>query len=303
MARLAVPRLADWCSVDIADGQCRRATRGRARRPGEGPVRARARRRYPPDPRSTTGAPNVLRTGKSELYAEISKEMIERGARDAEHLRIIRELDLRSAIVVPLQGRERVFGAITLVYAASNRRYGAGRPRISPRSSRAARALIIERRKLEEEAALANRTKDEFLATMSHELRTPLQAILGWATMLRARRDARSGEAIEAIVRNATAQARLIDDILDVSRIISGKLRLSLARVDVAGVDPRGGRCRAAGRGGDARSRSPRTSPPDLGDLARRSGSRCSRSCGTSLSNAVKFTATGRPRRRARRAR
>ena len=62
-------------------------------------------RRYPPDPNAPTGVPNVIRTGTSELYPEISREMLERGARDAEHLRIIRELDLRSAMIVPLRGR------------------------------------------------------------------------------------------------------------------------------------------------------------------------------------------------------
>src|SRR3569623_3737133 len=76
---------------------------------------------------------------------------------------------------------------------------------------------------------------DEFPATVCHELRTPLQAILGWATMRK--RGARDpAAAIDAVIRNATAQARLIDDMLDVSRIISGKLRLQIGRVDIAGV-------------------------------------------------------------------
>jgi signal transduction histidine kinase/integral membrane sensor domain MASE1/CheY-like chemotaxis protein len=80
------------------------------------------------------------------------------------------------------------------------------------------------------EAELANRTKDEFLAMVSHELRTPLNAIVGWSAMMRrgSLDKDRERDAIEIIERNAKAQAQLIDDILDVSRIVSGKLRLDL---------------------------------------------------------------------------
>jgi signal transduction histidine kinase len=97
-----------------------------------------------------------------------------------------------------------------------------------------------ERREREarEEAEEANRTKDEFLAVVSHELRTPLNAILGWARMLRNPDVPRAshGRALEIIERNAAVQVQLIEDILDVSRIISGKLRLDLAPVDLGHV-------------------------------------------------------------------
>ncbi len=97
---------------------------------------------------------------------------------------------------------------------------------------------VIARRHLEqlrEAAESANRLKDEFLATMSHELRTPLNAILGWATLLRSGADNRKSleRALATIERNARTQARLIEDILDVSRIISGKLRLDMRRLDM----------------------------------------------------------------------
>jgi hypothetical protein len=89
-------------------------------------------------------------------------------------------------------------------------------------------------RRSAEELREANRLKDEFLATVSHELRTPLTAILGWAHLLRAGQlDKQSGNsALETIERNARAQAQLIDDLLDVSRIITGKLRLDVRQVD-----------------------------------------------------------------------
>jgi PAS domain S-box-containing protein len=94
-------------------------------------------------------------------------------------------------------------------------------------SERAARA----------EAERASRMKDEFLATLSHELRTPLNAILGWATILGSGATAAEiSEGVEVIERNARAQARIIDDLLDMSRIISGKVRLDVQRVDLASV-------------------------------------------------------------------
>ncbi|HEY0171217.1 MAG TPA: PAS domain-containing protein [Pyrinomonadaceae bacterium] len=88
------------------------------------------------------------------------------------------------------------------------------------------------------EAEAANRTKDEFLATLSHELRTPLTAILGWASMLADGYVAEEmrAEALGVIYRNARSQAQLIDDLLDVSRIITGKLRLDIGPVDLAAV-------------------------------------------------------------------
>jgi signal transduction histidine kinase/ActR/RegA family two-component response regulator len=88
------------------------------------------------------------------------------------------------------------------------------------------------------EAESANRLKDEFLATVSHELRTPLTAIMGWTHMLRHGRldEETARHALETIERNAQAQAQLVEDILDVSRVITGKLRLNVGPVDVASV-------------------------------------------------------------------
>lgn len=97
---------------------------------------------------------------------------------------------------------------------------------------------VDEIRRARAQAEAANRMKDEFLATVSHELRTPLNAILGWARMVRAGalNEETARRAIETIERNAKAQAQLIEDLLDVSRIISGKLRLDIHPIDVSPV-------------------------------------------------------------------
>jgi signal transduction histidine kinase/ActR/RegA family two-component response regulator len=99
-------------------------------------------------------------------------------------------------------------------------------------------SLLTREQMARAEAERANRLKDEFLATISHELRTPLNAIMGWSHLLRNGRidEATASRAVETIERNARAQAQLVEDILDGSRVIAGKLRLNIGSVDVASV-------------------------------------------------------------------
>jgi PAS domain S-box-containing protein len=98
--------------------------------------------------------------------------------------------------------------------------------------------LLMRERTARADAEKANRLKDEFLATLSHELRTPLNAVIGWSRILKAGRldNESSVHAIEVIERNAWAQKQIIEDILDVSRVITGKLQLHLGPVDLVGV-------------------------------------------------------------------
>ena len=97
---------------------------------------------------------------------------------------------------------------------------------------------LVREREARRQAEEADRLKDEFLATLSHELRTPLTSVLGWATLLRTGEveEAHIPRAIETIERNARSQARLIDDLLDVSRIITGNLRLDLRPINLAPI-------------------------------------------------------------------
>jgi signal transduction histidine kinase/DNA-binding response OmpR family regulator len=98
--------------------------------------------------------------------------------------------------------------------------------------------LLVREQAAREEAEAANRNKDEFLATLSHELRTPLTAILGWSHLMRTKKlnDSELSRALDTIERNARSQSQLIDDLLDVSRIITGKLSIDRGRVDVSKV-------------------------------------------------------------------
>ncbi len=100
------------------------------------------------------------------------------------------------------------------------------------------RAQVIQEQTARQEAEAANRMKDEFLAVLSHELRTPLTSMLGWSKILRAKKldEKATSRALEAIERNATSQMQLIEDILDVSRIIRGQLRLNVSAVNLLSV-------------------------------------------------------------------
>ncbi|UJR80060.1 response regulator [Sandaracinus amylolyticus] len=104
------------------------------------------------------------------------------------------------------------------------------------RAEREIATLLVREREARAEAEAANRAKDVFLAMVSHELRTPLNAILGWARLLRSGTldPTRSERALDTIERNARAQARIVEDLLDLSRVIAGKLRLERATIDVA---------------------------------------------------------------------
>ena len=106
------------------------------------------------------------------------------------------------------------------------------------RSEEARGHLLLRAERARAEAEAANRIKDEFLATLSHELRTPLTSLLGWSSVLReGKRDAKVlAQGLDAIDRNARVQAQLIDDLLDVSRIVSGKLNLDVRPLDIASV-------------------------------------------------------------------
>jgi PAS domain S-box-containing protein len=246
VARLTVPRLADWCAVDlVVEGEVL-PKRLAVAHVDESKVTLAQELyvKYPPQMDAPNGLPNVLRSGQSELYAEIPDELLVAGSIDEEHLRIARELQLRSAMIVPLTAHGRVLGAMSFVLAESDRRYSAGDLPFFEEVARRC-ALAIENAKLfaserdaRKAADIANRSKDEFLAVVSHELRTPLNAIMGWAKLLTGSNFDERGRAraLDTIERNSVAMAQLIEDLLDMSRVISGKMRLEVQQVDFVQV-------------------------------------------------------------------
>ncbi len=241
VSRLVVPRFADWCIVDLV---------GRDDRPERVAVSAAGPeteallselQRYAPDWGSSQPAAQVLRTRTTLHIPEVTDETLVSTARDERHLAIMRKLHPRSAIAVPMVTRQRIVGAITLARATPGETYSDADVALAEELARRA-ALAVDNATLYSEAdqaraqaESANRAKDEFLAVLSHELRTPMNAVYGWARMLQMGQidAATTPRALDAIVRNAHVQLQLIDDLLDVSRIISGKMRLDIRPVDI----------------------------------------------------------------------
>jgi PAS domain S-box-containing protein len=227
VASLAVGELADWCGVDLVqpDGEVRQVVVAH-KDPEKVKWAKELGRKYPPDYSAPNGVGNVIRTGKPEVYRDITDEMLVAGARDDEHLAITRELQIKSAVIAPMIARGKTLGAITLIGSDSGRRYRdedvALVMELATRS-----AIAIDNAQLYREALAASQSKSVFLATMSHELRTPLNAIIGYQALLH---DGITGE-LNDLQRNQLTRIRasadhllqLIDEILTFSRLEAGK--------------------------------------------------------------------------------
>jgi PAS domain S-box-containing protein len=124
VARLAVPRVADWCAIDMwEDGGIRRLAVAHAD-PAKAPLAQELGERYPPDPDSPVGIGKALRTGEAELVPEVTDELLRSLAVDEEHLRLLAQLGMRSGMLVPLKTRDRVLGSVVFIAAESGRCYG-----------------------------------------------------------------------------------------------------------------------------------------------------------------------------------
>ena len=238
VANLAVPAIADWCAVDVLseDDELERVAVAHVD-PAKIELARTVRSRYE-DPNSPFSPAYVAHTGTPAIVKEISDDMILASAQgDEEQAGLIRSLGLRSYMVVPLTAHGRTFGALTFATAESGRRYVDDDFRFAKDLAFRA-ALAVDNARAFQDAQTANRLKDEFLATLSHELRTPLNAILGYARLLQSGMVAsdRRAHALTTVERNASALTHIVEDILDVSRIISGKIRLNVQPVDVSDV-------------------------------------------------------------------
>jgi signal transduction histidine kinase/ActR/RegA family two-component response regulator len=242
VTRLLVPRLAELCIVRL-----------NAADPDETPMahvdptKLELMRRVERGFASANGPPlhaAVAQSGEAMMVDALSPSFFDAAAQTPEHLADLRALAARSWIVVPLKINDSVFGTITLARGESGRPYGQGELLLVQELALAAAGAIDNARLYElsrEERAraeAATRTKDEFVATVSHELRTPLNVIIGWVRLLRSGMlsEARREQALDVIERNANAQGQLVSDLLDISRVITGKIRLEPAQVDLANL-------------------------------------------------------------------
>lgn len=227
IARLAVGELADWCAVDRvqAGGSVRQSVVAHV---DEEKIKwaKELNKRYPPDYAGPTGAGHVIRTGQPEIYPEISDDMLVTAARDEQHLAIMRELQIKSALIVPMIARGRTLGALTLISTQKGRRYGDADLALAMEIATRA-AIAIDNAQLYRSALAASEAKSAFLATISHELRTPLNAIIGYQSLLKEGIDGTLNESQLAQLSRIRASADhllgLIDEVLTFSRLEAGK--------------------------------------------------------------------------------
>ncbi len=234
LAQLATARLADLCEVRLveADGiahqQLVRHVENDQNRRIEGLLEAHGGRPLP----SFLDA--VLKTRRSELVTHLSSQTI--AASGEPYASMMNGCGARSRIVVPLIARKRVLGTLMLVTSRLRPYDDSDVAGAEDLASRA--AIALDNGRLYQEMRAASSLKDEFLATVSHELRTPLNSMLGWARLLRHGRldEDRTTRALETIERNAVLQSQLVEDLLDLSQTVTGKLNLSVAVTDLLGV-------------------------------------------------------------------
>jgi PAS domain S-box-containing protein len=242
VTQLAVQSMADWAVVYFPDDD--RATLHRlafAHREGTRiDLVIELEERYPPRSSPQSVLWRVLETGAPELVQDLTDAVLVRTAEDADHLRILRQLQLVSGLYVPLLARGRTLGVLALFTGAeSGRRLSQEDLAVTQEIARRL-ALAVDNARLYEQSRDAIRARDEFLSLASHELRNPVAALSGTAQLVQRarRRNQLDAAAIDrymgVIERTAAHMASLTEDLLDVGRLQQGRLPLRFADMDLA---------------------------------------------------------------------
>ncbi|MBI4541290.1 MAG: PAS domain S-box protein [Gemmatimonadetes bacterium] len=235
VADVTVRYLADCCVIDVMeeDGAVARLAVARLAVAHSDPARrqlAEELRAFPLDRARPHLAWNVLRTGESELVPEVPESMLLQVAQCDEHLRILRELAIRSIVVVPLRARGRLLGTILCISSRPSRRYGPHDLALAEELARRA-ALAVDNARLYRSAQAAIRARNEVLGVVSHDLGNSLQAIFMATNSLSVTLPREEGAArpryyVEAIQQSAQLMQRLIHDLLEARRLEEGRLTI-----------------------------------------------------------------------------
>jgi PAS domain S-box-containing protein len=294
LGRVAVPQLADWALVEAFHGDLTPDhVVVRHRDEAKAALGREATLRYAPDRNPHHPLARVLATGHTELLREIPDSLLRQIARDAGQAAWLRSLALRSAIIVPLVARGRTVGALALATAESGRQY---REQDVPLVEELARraALAIDNARLYSDLRQEARRKDEFLAMLAHELRNPLAPILNAVTVLdRVAAQADIAVRLRGIIARQTRHlGRLVDDLLDVARLSSGKVLLRRQPLDLRDAVRRS--VEALGQGGRVRDHALTIALPGEPVLIDADPLRMEQVVSNLVENAVKYTPAGR---------
>jgi signal transduction histidine kinase/CheY-like chemotaxis protein len=292
LARLAVPSLADFCVVDLAeDGERIRRVAVADIDPNREELVWRIARQHPLSVHSPPSYAKVISSGEPQWLPEVTDEMCLAVPEDVDP-EVIRRLKFRSFICVPLPVHGQVLGSISLARSTPGRPYDSLDLALAEELARRA-GLAVDHARLYRSSQQANRVKDEFLATLSHELRSPLSSALLCAQMLRRGilNEEKSKRALETIERKITLEVRLVDDLVDVARITSGKVSLVMETVELASVVQSA--VEGVRPGADAQGIRLDLAVLDIEAPVRGDEARLQQVMGNLLSNAIKFTSKG----------
>lgn len=242
VAHLALPLLGDWCVIDLCDegGAMRRVAAVRASPGQPGHAEDAPASREIDEAVHAVGVESVLQTATRRVVADLWQD----GDNADPHVARLRRLGFRAYMCVPIVARGRVLGTLAFLTAESGRRYRSIdvslaedlARRVSAALETAQLYAIADRERVQ--LADANRAKDEFLAVLSHELRTPLNSMLGFTNVLLKNHEGRLQETdllyLDRIRANGAHLLNLIGDILDLSKIESGRMQLDVGQVDIA---------------------------------------------------------------------
>lgn len=236
ITRLAVPGIADWFVVDLLrDGEVTSVVVAHTD-PAKAKLAKELRRQFPPSREGNRGVAKVLREGRPELFEDISDSFLVGTAMSDEHLRLMRELGMRSAMVVPLNVGGRIIGAVSFVSSESGRRFHSGDLEVAQGLADRA-ALAIENARLFGDAETAIRLREEVLAVVSHDLRNPLSSInLAAAMLFKRDTDPRTRKQLATILRATAGMDRLIGDLLDMASIQAGRLAVERKTQEIAPI-------------------------------------------------------------------
>jgi signal transduction histidine kinase len=297
LVKLTIPRLADYCLIDEmeTDGGLRRIARAHV-----DPEKQKVlwnRVRHPPeaDP-DHHPVMKVIGRGQSVLVGECTDEVIDSIAHDAAHRVILTEvLKLHSFMIVPLVARGRVLGLITLAFSDSGRRYGPAELALAEEMARRA-ALAIDNARLYGQAQQAVRAREGVLAVVSHDLRNPLASILlNTSTLLElnppGKLDPWTADSLRQTIALVEQSNRLIEDLLDVSRVANGSITLVRARHDLRDLARRAERMLRPLA--EDRGLSLEVSVPEAAIPVQVDGDRVLQVLSNLVGNAIKFTPSG----------
>ncbi len=244
IVRLAVPAIADWCTVAaLGDGRTLGRIAAVHKDPEKLPLTQELERRFPPSNHRDGHYLAVLRQGRPHLIDVVDDVKLAAGAQDEEHLRLLRGLGVSSCIMVPLVTRGRPIGVISLMLSEPGRHYGPADLALAEELAGRA-AMAVENALLYKEAQEAIRARDTFLGIASHELNTPLTSLkLNLHGLQRSLeplpRDVlpeTTRAKFQSIQRQVGRLASLMRELLDVSRITAGRLKLEVGEVDLVAV-------------------------------------------------------------------